>query len=125
MPPEKLVEGLGRQEQRLYDIWFQLESASREQLEFGGISWESWRVERPATVFELSLVLHEYGDKVWGDMEYDPDLFEDETIAHLADGLRGVLNKMVSKPDGAISKPTVSAEYNRQLRQDFMVDLHV
>jgi hypothetical protein len=102
MPPEKLVEGLGRQEQRLYDIWFQLESASREQLEFGGLKWESWRVERPATVFELSLVLHEYGDKVWGDMEYDPDLFEDETIAHLAEDFVAALNDMVSDLDKTI-----------------------
>jgi non-ribosomal peptide synthetase component F len=124
MPPEKLVEGLGRQEQRLYDIWFQLESASREQLEFGGVKWEPWEIRNPANVFELSLVLYETQNGVAGRIEHDPNLFSENMIQQVARDYVLLLRKLVATPDAKFAGLSLATcEEEAQLAMEFAESL--
>ena len=107
LPPEKLVggelvEGAGegrRREGRLFEVWFQMESAGREKLELSGLKWESYPVERPNARFELSLVLVEHDNNIFGEMEYDATLFEDRTISQMLDDYAELVKDMAVAPD--------------------------
>ena len=103
LPPEKLMEelrgeGMGGG-QRLFDVWFQMESARRERLELVGLGWERFGGERGNARFELSLVLEEDGQAVTGELEYDADLFEEETLVQMAEDYVALLKEMTADPD--------------------------
>ena len=108
MPPEKLQEELrtgngGRKSASasaaLFDVWFQMESARREKLELAGVEMERLEAERRNARFELSLVLEEDEQQVSGEMEYDADLFDQETIHQMLEDYVGTLNDMATDPE--------------------------
>jgi acyl carrier protein len=95
LPPEKLrEEQQGPGGQRLFDVWFQMESAQRERLDLAGLEWERFAGERGNVRFELSLVLEESGEDVRGEMEYDADVFASGTIAQMAEDYSSLLTEM-------------------------------
>jgi acyl carrier protein len=100
LPPEKLSEQLGRQ--RLFDVWFQMESAQREHLELAGLEWERFAGERGNARFELSLILEETGDDVRGEIEYDADLFDEQTVVQMSEDYLTLLEEMTADPDQAL-----------------------
>jgi non-ribosomal peptide synthetase component F len=128
VPPEKLVEALAAQRgsaktAALYQAWFQLEAASHEHLQLGGLEVTSYDVRPPDTTFELSLVLVENPTGITGAFEYDTDLFSDATICQLADDLRAVLHRMAIQPDDrpcAVS--LIGADESVALVSGFQVD---
>jgi amino acid adenylation domain-containing protein len=105
VPPEKLAAALpGRATMgdRLFDVWFQMESAPRETLELSGLEWEPWEVERRSTRFELSLVLEEDGDGIRGEMEYDATLFDPALVRQMRQDLGAVFEEMTRDPEQRI-----------------------
>jgi amino acid adenylation domain-containing protein len=104
LPPEMLIEQLPGERgpgDRLFDVWFQMESAPRETLHLAGLDWEPYEVDRASTRFELSLVLEEDGERIRGEMEYDADLFDDSTVNQMREDLIVVLAEMSADPDQA------------------------
>ena len=105
LPPEKLAEvlpGRATMGDRLFDVWFQMESAPRESLELAGVEWEPYDIERRSTRFELSLVLEEEGDAIRGEMEYDANLFDPALIRQMREDFTGVLEEMTSDAEQRI-----------------------
>ena len=105
LPPELLGEGLGRDAGaggRLFDVWFQMESPRRHQLELEGLTWGELEIDRGRPRFELSLVLEEGETTVEGEIEYDDELYSRDTISRLADDLHAVLLAMTARPDSDI-----------------------
>jgi len=103
LPPEKLLEdllgdraGSGR---RLFDVWFQMESAQRERLELAGLECERFGGKRGNARFELSLVLVDGEQEIRGELEYDADLFEGETIAQMSEDYAALLVEMTTDSD--------------------------
>jgi hypothetical protein len=98
LPPEKLMEGLGGEwgagRGALFEVWFQMESARREKLELKGLGVEKFEGERGNARFELSLVLEEGEKEVIGEMEYDADLFDDETVSQMLEDYVSVAQEM-------------------------------
>jgi non-ribosomal peptide synthetase component F len=122
LPPEKLTEDLGRQ--RLFDVWFQMESAQRERLELAGLDWERFAGERGNARFELSLVLVEAGEGIGGEIEYDADLFTVRTVTQMVEDYVSLLKKMVNTPDGSVSALSLTSQQeSAQLSWGFSSDL--
>jgi hypothetical protein len=106
LPPEKLQEelraghgGHKAATASLFDVWFQLESARREKLGLAGVEMERLEAERGNARFELSLVLEEDQQQVSGEMEYDADLFDQQTIAQMLEDYVETLNDMATDPE--------------------------
>jgi hypothetical protein len=104
MPPEKLVEELGEEwglsgGERLYPVWFQMESERREQLSLRGLEMERFEGKRGNARFELSLILEETPHGISGEMEFDQDLFDDDTIRHMLDDYVTTLREIVFQPE--------------------------
>jgi acyl carrier protein len=101
LPPEKLMEELngernGNGRTSLFDVWFQMESARREKLELPGLAMEKFETERGNARFELSLLLEEHEQQISGEMEYDAELFDDDTISQMLEDYVETLNEMVA-----------------------------
>jgi glycosyltransferase involved in cell wall biosynthesis len=116
VPLEKLMEELaherGSERQRLYDVWFQMDSPSNATLTLPGLQCEQFQVERTdaGAKFELSLELSEEEWGIAGHIEYDSDVFEKETIAQMRQHLKVVLQEMVEDPERNIADLTLASQ---------------
>ena len=117
LPPEKLLEDSGqtRADHRLFDVWFQLETARRERLELAGIEWEPFETERAETRFELSLVLEEDEHQVRGEMEVDAELFDTDMVLALLEHLESVVVTMSAHPQTPIGDLSLASRQDLDL----------
>jgi non-ribosomal peptide synthetase component F len=127
LPPEKVIEGLAGERapgDRLFDVWFQMESARREELELAGLEWGPFEVARGETRFELSLVLEEDGDAIRGEIEYDAGLFDAATVEALRTHLLTLYERMIADPGQPVSELALaSRQQDEALSRAFTVDL--
>jgi amino acid adenylation domain-containing protein len=105
LTPELLREDLatrGEDRERLFDVWFQFEHEEREKLQLRGLDTDWYRVHREAPKFELSLMLAEFKDGITGLLEYDTDLYDDETMTEMVKTYIRLLKEAVSDPDARV-----------------------
>ncbi len=105
LTPELLREDLamrGEERDRLFDVWFQFEREGREKLEMQGLESEWYRVHQQEPKFELSLMLGEAKEQIAGLLEYDTDLYDDETMAAMVKSYIKLLDEAVADPDGRL-----------------------
>jgi hypothetical protein len=105
LTPELLREDLamrGEDRERLFDVWFQFEREEREKLEMPGLETEWYRVHQAEPKFELSLMLGEIKDQITGLLEYDTDLYDDETMTEMVKSYIRLLEEAVANPDGRL-----------------------
>ena len=105
LTPELLREDLakrGEERDRLFDVWFQFEREEREKLELPGLETEWYRVHQPEPKFELSLMLGEVKEQIVGLLEYDTDLYDDETMTEMVKNYIRLLEQAVTDPDGRL-----------------------
>lgn len=105
LTPEVLREDLairGDDRERLFDVWFQFEHQERAKLEMTGLETEWYRVHREEPKFELSLMLAENKDQITGLLEYDTDLYDDETMSEIVKSYIRTLEQAVADPDGRL-----------------------
>jgi hypothetical protein len=102
LPPELLREvfvGSGKEGERLFDVYFQLEREEREKLEMRGVKCQLYTAGTEETRFELSVNLVERNDEIRGVLEYDLELFDDDTMTEMQHSYIKLLEKMVAGPD--------------------------
>jgi amino acid adenylation domain-containing protein len=93
IPPEVLSRN------NLFNVWFQLEREEREKLEMNGLWHEWYLVHKEETKFEMSALLTEQKDGIKGVIEYDVELFDEETIAEMRQSYVGILEQAIANPD--------------------------
>jgi hypothetical protein len=128
LPPETLMQALAStrgETTSLYDVWFQVETAVPERPSEKHLPWALYELQRPDTIFELSLVLTETPDGIRGEMEYDADLFEDATIAQMIDDYGALLLRMAAQLDSRIVEIALSTEQAQELAVSFSGDMPV
>jgi non-ribosomal peptide synthetase component F len=128
VPPEKLVEALAAQRgsaktAALYQAWFQLEAASHEHLQLGGLEVTSYDVRPPDTTFELSLVLVENPTGITGAFEYDAEVFDDDTVRQVADHFTALLRQVITSPAIALHAIALSVPLQPDAACDFSAAL--
>jgi hypothetical protein len=105
LTPELLREDLaarGEDRERLFDVWFQFEREEREKLELPGLETEWYRVHREEPKFELSMMLAELKEQITGLLEYDTDLYDDETMTEMVKSYIRLLEEAVADPNGRL-----------------------
>jgi hypothetical protein len=93
VPPEILSRN------NLFNVWFQLEREEREKLEMNGLGYEWYLVHKEETKFEMSALMTEQKDGLKGVIEYDAELFDEETIAEMRQSYVRVLELAIADPD--------------------------
>ena len=112
VPPELIREDLakrGEERERLFDVWFQVERRSREQLDMSGLE-TSWYTEgKEVTRFELSLVIGELDDEMMGKLDYDDRIFSAQTTSQMLEEYLNLLKSMAADPEENFAKTSLAS----------------
>jgi amino acid adenylation domain-containing protein len=107
VPFEKVVEELSPERDLsrppLAQVAFAYQNLPRAGLALPGADVTPVELPARATGTELGLTLHPDGDEVRGWIEFNRDLFDDETVRRLAGQWRGLLEQAVDAPDRAVA----------------------
>jgi acyl carrier protein len=118
LPFSKLVEAL-RPERTLsrtplVPVLFVLQNAPLPALELAGLKLDAFEVAQEAARFELALFITETPDGACAKWKYSADLFDQETIARLADRFTALLKSIVARPDARLSDLNMLTEDERR-----------
>jgi amino acid adenylation domain-containing protein/FkbM family methyltransferase len=84
-------------------------------LKLGDLSLESMLLEKRVAQFDLSLLMTEIGEELFGTIEYNTDLFDEATVARMAEQFQVLIQSMVTDPDLHISRCEMLTAVERRL----------
>jgi len=121
LPFDKLVEVLNPQRSLshhpLFEVLFALHNVPSQPVTLPGVQVRLVNVETHVAHFDLMLNFYEDSDGLLGDIEYDQDLFEPETIERLSRHYQQLLTAMTSHPQmRALTLPLLTETELTQLQ---------
>ena len=117
VPFERLVEALQPDRSLahlpLFQVWFVLQNIPMPALELPGLILRLMDVDHGIARYDLRLGLIESPDEFSGSIEYNTDLFDATTIAHLASLFETLLTIIAARPDVSLDelKATLDAAH--------------
>ncbi|MBN3958479.1 non-ribosomal peptide synthetase [Nostoc sp. NMS8] len=120
LPFELLVEQLQPQRDLshtpLFQVMFVLQNAPMSALELSGLTLTPLESNSDSAKFDLNLQITEIEEGLLGSIEYNTDLFEDNTIHQMASHLQTLLEGIVANPQQRLSElPLLSESERHQL----------
>jgi amino acid adenylation domain-containing protein len=118
IPFERLVEELqperSMSHQPLFQVMFQLHTASRDLPALTGLEWDWFARETGEAVkFDLMLSLDESEHELGGTFAFNTDLFEKPTIERMGRHFVRLLESIVAAPDQQLAKLSLLSEAER------------
>jgi amino acid adenylation domain-containing protein len=118
VPFETLVEQLQPQRNLSYNPLFQVmfvfQNTPAEQLRLPGLDMRVLPVESGVAKFDLTLIMEERPDGLHAALEYNTDLFDETTIARMADHFTTLLDHAITEPDTPIGGLQLLTEAERR-----------
>lgn len=120
LPFEQLVEELHLERSLsynpLFQVMFALQNSALGTLDLPGLTATIQPAELPFARFDLSLNLEERQGMLAGVIEYSTDLFDETTVARMADHFTALLAQIVAHPDHAVLHlPLLTAAEQHQI----------
>jgi non-ribosomal peptide synthetase component F len=129
VPPEVLREDLaqrGKERERLFDVWFQLEKGRKEKFDMSGLETVPYMEATEVSRFELSMILAEREKELAGMLEYNEAIFTEKATAHMFDDYFRLLGLMAAEPDREISTISLTrTDEVEELSSAFLANLEV
>ncbi|MBV9789517.1 MAG: amino acid adenylation domain-containing protein, partial [Chloroflexi bacterium] len=128
LPFEMLVETIQPERDLnhhpLFQVMFALQNTPRATIELPELTLEPLVLERHTTKFDLTLTFNETAEGLRGTIDYRSELFEAETIAHMADQLQVLLAAIVADPARRIDRLPLLTGDDAQLLHDWNATTH-
>lgn len=108
LPFERLVEALKPERTQsfspLFQVMFILQNQNQDRggLTADSLQLESLPIDSKTAMFDLTLKLEEQGERLFGEFEYNTDLFEPATITRMVRQFRLLLRAMIGAPESAV-----------------------
>ncbi|HEX7314156.1 MAG TPA: amino acid adenylation domain-containing protein [Pyrinomonadaceae bacterium] len=120
VPFEKVVEALNPERDMsrspLFQVVLSWQNAPDSRLKLENIELSAVEVEYKAVRYDIELVLWESDGQIVGNIEYNTDLYEAETIRRMGQHLKTLLESIVADPEARVSNLTMLEEAeSRQL----------
>ena len=120
LPFEKLVEELQPERDLsyspLFQVKFMLQNAPQENLKLPGLTLSFIDLKNSTAKLDLSLDMSETASGLEGSFEYNTDLFDEATIARMADHFCSLLSGIVANPEQPIAQlPLLTAAEQQQI----------
>ncbi len=125
LPFEKLVEELHPERDMshspLFQVAFILQNAPmRDIVDLPDLKMQALESPDTTAKFDLTLTMIEAGDEFIGDMEYNTDLFDRETIVRMLDHLRLIVQQMTGDPEASVGAlPLLTEKEKQQILYDW------
>ena len=84
------------------------------RFEIGGMEWESIALAQRVAQFDLTLMVTEIEDELVALLEYNTDLFDDESIARMGQHFERLIEYVVCGPERRVSQLQLLSEGERQ-----------
>ncbi|MCP4662085.1 MAG: amino acid adenylation domain-containing protein, partial [bacterium] len=108
LPFERLVEELEPERDLsstpLFQVMFVLQNLPQETLEMPELTMRSMATEMATTKFELTLSLQESGNRVYGGLAYNTDLFDQTTILRFVAHFERLLAGIAADPERRVGE---------------------
>ena len=114
LPVQQLVNHLDLVQSPLSQVMFVLQNTNRSTPELSGLTVEELEVDNGTADFDLSLSVTELSDTLAGVWKYNTDLYDERTIALMAERWQTILEQIVSDPAQAIDSLLVLNKRDRQ-----------
>lgn len=119
LPFEQLVEALQPERNLshtpLFQVVFQLQNTPSEHVELPGLAISSLKTDTALAKFDLNITVMEDEHGLPGVLEYNTDLFDEQTINRLLSHWQTLLESIVANPDCSIEKLPLLTTAERQL----------
>ncbi|MGB8509117.1 MAG: amino acid adenylation domain-containing protein, partial [Pyrinomonadaceae bacterium] len=120
LPFEKLVEELQPERNMshspLFQVMFVFQNAPHEELRLPNLSLTPVQIEVGAARFDMTLGMSESGGLINGAVEYNTDLFEEETIVRFLEHFESLLEGIVAGPEMPLAQlPLLTVKEERRL----------
>jgi non-ribosomal peptide synthetase component F len=108
LPFDKLVEALQPERKigqtSLYQAWFVLQNAPMPPLELPGLTMSLLDIETTTARHDLLLNISESGSGLYCTFEYKTNLFNQATIARIAQSFQTLLRHVIAQPNSNLSE---------------------
>ncbi|VEP18728.1 Non-ribosomal peptide synthase [Hyella patelloides LEGE 07179] len=120
LPFEKLVEELQPERDLsyspLFQVKFMLQNAPQSELKLSDITLSFLDSKTRTAKLDLSLDMYETDSRLVGNFEYNTDLFDETTIARMADHFGSLLSGIIANPEQPISQlPLLTPAERKQI----------
>ena len=120
LPFERLVEELNPERSLshtpLFQVLFAVQNMPRSSLTLPGLELQDFSLDRQTSKFDLSLFIGESSDGLAVTLEYNTDLFEENTTARMLRQFEVMLQGIVAAPEQRISElPLLTGSERQQL----------
>ncbi|CAM2068744.1 Amino acid adenylation domain-containing protein [Sulfidibacter corallicola] len=114
---EELVEALQPRRDLSYapifQVMFVLQNFTEPELEHPDLEVVNQAREVVVSKFDMTLAMEEGPDGLFGAIEYNRDLFDEETVARLGEHLSRLWSAMVERPEEAVSRLPMLPDWER------------
>ncbi|HXQ69518.1 MAG TPA: amino acid adenylation domain-containing protein, partial [Pyrinomonadaceae bacterium] len=122
VPFERVVEELAPERNLrhspLFQVAFAFQNVRLHPWEVTGLKLTSIELDRGHSQFDISLVLVDSDEGIWGRLEYSTDLFADQTIKRMLAHLQELLKGVCATPDQRVRAiPMLTVEERRQISE--------
>jgi Condensation domain len=121
LPFERVVEELqvprDARYNPIFQVNFRVQAEERRSLELPGIEATPLSIDIGFSRFDLALEVQLERERVGGYIEYDLDLFEEETIAALAADVESTLEQLVRHPDRSLLELKLDPRWRNAARR--------
>ncbi|MGZ4122977.1 MAG: non-ribosomal peptide synthetase, partial [Tumebacillaceae bacterium] len=108
LPFEKLVEELqpnrNMSASPFFQVLFVLQNAPMGSFDLPGLSISPWNVSSGTAKFDLSIYMSEEDGGLAGALEYNADLFENDTMLRVVEHFKQLLTSIVATPESTIAE---------------------
>ncbi|GLV55541.1 hypothetical protein KDH_23850 [Dictyobacter sp. S3.2.2.5] len=129
LPFEKLVEALQPERSQshspLFQVLFVYQNTPRKELSWPGLQAELIEIGNRTAKQDLTIELREAPEGLRGVVEYNVDLFDEQTIARMITHFQGLLESAMAAPDLPIGElPLLTAAERRQILSEWNATVH-
>nr|BAW32324.1 nonribosomal peptide synthetase [uncultured Candidatus Entotheonella sp.] len=118
MPFDRLVDVLNPERTLshtpLFQVMFVLQTDAREVLSLPGLAVSDIRLEGRMAEFDLNLIMEQSGQELLGLLEYNTDLFDDDTITRMLNHFRTLIAQLAAAPTQRLANISLLREDERR-----------
>jgi amino acid adenylation domain-containing protein len=120
VPFDKVVESLHPERSASYQpvvqTWFRLDRPFGAELTLPGVTITNEVADSSLAMFDLTMDIIQRPDDLWVKLEFARDLFDDETIAHMAEQFVCLLEDVIARPATRVSRLALLGPSERAAR---------
>ncbi len=117
LPFDKIVEIVNPERSLLYNPIFQIafawQNALSKPIQTSSLSGKRVSIKHGVAPFDLTFYMWEVDGIIEGDIEYNIDILDDESIVHIKNNFEKIISEVIDKPETSINDLSYISDYTK------------